>query len=319
MSDAPKVFLSHASEDKKRFVIRFATELRNNGVDVWLDNWEILPGDSLVDKLFEEGLKSAAAVIIVISSNSVNKKWVREELNAAIVARVARQTKIIPVVIDECEVPEPLKSTVWEKINDLERFEGELQRILSSIFEKRERPPLGPAPAFVSADSVPIYGLQPVDVSVLKAFYEDVVESNGYVIQPEHIFSKLGKFGIGKEAFTDALSVMDEHHYVEVKRAMNASFGTIFYLKPTHYGFMSYAEAFLPQFADWRRGVALQIVNHGLTANLDIGAALKISQFAVDQILEEFSGKNWVNLTSKSLGGTRHILEISPSLKRQFQ
>jgi hypothetical protein len=46
---APKVFLSHASEDKERFVIRFATELRNNGVNVWLDKWEILLGDSLID------------------------------------------------------------------------------------------------------------------------------------------------------------------------------------------------------------------------------------------------------------------------------
>jgi len=34
---APKVFVSHASEDKKRFVLEFATKLRNNGIDAWLD------------------------------------------------------------------------------------------------------------------------------------------------------------------------------------------------------------------------------------------------------------------------------------------
>ena len=62
----PKVFLSHASEDKERFVLSFAAALRERGVDVWLDKWEILPGDSLVDKLFEEGLKEADAVLIVI-------------------------------------------------------------------------------------------------------------------------------------------------------------------------------------------------------------------------------------------------------------
>jgi hypothetical protein len=39
---APKVFLSHASEDKARFVLSFAEKLHNNGIDVWLDKWEML-------------------------------------------------------------------------------------------------------------------------------------------------------------------------------------------------------------------------------------------------------------------------------------
>ena len=56
--NVPKVFLSHASEDKPRFVDNFAQRLRADGVDAWLDTWEILPGDSFVDKIFEEGLNS---------------------------------------------------------------------------------------------------------------------------------------------------------------------------------------------------------------------------------------------------------------------
>lgn len=31
--DAPKVFVSHASEDKARFVMRFAEQLRHNSID----------------------------------------------------------------------------------------------------------------------------------------------------------------------------------------------------------------------------------------------------------------------------------------------
>jgi hypothetical protein len=107
---APKVFLSHASEDKDRFVVGFARLLRESGVDVWLDQWEMKPGDSLVDKIFEEGLKEARAVIIVLSTTSVQKPWVREELNASVVNRISRGTRLIPVVIDECDVPESLRS-----------------------------------------------------------------------------------------------------------------------------------------------------------------------------------------------------------------
>lgn len=108
---APKVFVSHASEDKDRFVVEFARRLRENGVDAWLDQWEMKPGDSLVDKIFEEGLKEARAVIVVLSTVSVEKPWVREELNTLMVNRISRGTRLIPVVIDDCEVPESLRST----------------------------------------------------------------------------------------------------------------------------------------------------------------------------------------------------------------
>jgi len=47
MSDTQhvKVFISHASEDKDRFVTGFATKLRAFGLDAWYDLWEIGPGD----------------------------------------------------------------------------------------------------------------------------------------------------------------------------------------------------------------------------------------------------------------------------------
>jgi hypothetical protein len=72
-----KVFLSHASEDKERFVIHFAEKLRLNGIDAWLDKWEMLPGDSLIDKIFEEGIRNADAIIVILSKYSITKKWVK--------------------------------------------------------------------------------------------------------------------------------------------------------------------------------------------------------------------------------------------------
>jgi len=40
----PKVFVNHASEDKKRFVLDFAMKLRNHGVDAWLNKWGDVSG-----------------------------------------------------------------------------------------------------------------------------------------------------------------------------------------------------------------------------------------------------------------------------------
>ena len=39
-----KVFVSHASEDKDCFVVGFATKLLDNGIDAWVDKWEIRTG-----------------------------------------------------------------------------------------------------------------------------------------------------------------------------------------------------------------------------------------------------------------------------------
>jgi hypothetical protein len=45
----------------------------------WLDKWAIRPGDSLVTKLFDEGLATVDAVIAVVSQHSAGKPRVRAD------------------------------------------------------------------------------------------------------------------------------------------------------------------------------------------------------------------------------------------------
>ncbi len=145
MTSPPKVFISHASEDKQRFVLKFAERLRSNGIEAWLDKWEMLPGDSLVQKIFEQGIKEANAVIVVLSNHSVNKPWVREEIDAAFVKRVNGTSKLIPLIIDDCPIPECLKSTVWERVPDMENFDTALAHIIRAVFGQLDKPPVGAA------------------------------------------------------------------------------------------------------------------------------------------------------------------------------
>ncbi len=165
---APRVFVSHASEDKQRFVVRFAQRLRENGVDAWLDQWEMQPGDSLVDRIFEQGLKEAQAVIIVLSAVSVTKPWVREELNTSAVNRISRGLKIIPVVIDQCEIPVCLQATLWQRIDDLDHYDVAFQRILDAIFDRSMRPPLGKPPERLEDTPLALPSLTPTDQRVLQ-------------------------------------------------------------------------------------------------------------------------------------------------------
>ncbi len=69
---APTAFLSHASEDKAGFAAPLGRELASLGIRPWLDEWETRPGDSLVKKLFDEGVAVVDAVIVVVSRDSAS-------------------------------------------------------------------------------------------------------------------------------------------------------------------------------------------------------------------------------------------------------
>lgn len=145
MMSARRTFMSHASEDKP-FVLPLAERLRQDGVDAWLDYWEILAGESLTQKIFDEGIKDCEAFVIVLSPVSVTKRWVREELDAAFALRIERSTRLIAVRLDECEVPVVLKSRLWIDMQRQGDNEAAYRRLLNAIHEHRERPAIGPNP-----------------------------------------------------------------------------------------------------------------------------------------------------------------------------
>jgi TIR domain len=101
-----------------------------------------------VDKVFEEGLKDAAAMVVVLSANSIDKPWVREEINAGFMKRIEGKCKLIPVVLDGVEVPEVLRSTVWQRIDDLDSYDEAFDRVLRAIHDDRHRPAAGAQPRY---------------------------------------------------------------------------------------------------------------------------------------------------------------------------
>ena len=160
-SAQPKVFMSHASEDKERFVLPFATELMARGLNVWVDRWEMLPGDSLVKKILTEGLGEAEAVIVVLSRNSVNKRWVVEELDAAVVKRIQQESRLIPIVLDglqPSELPVAVRHLLFEPVADTSRFNETVDRVVRAVLGQRNKPPIGTLPSYTAANAVAVPG-----------------------------------------------------------------------------------------------------------------------------------------------------------------
>lgn len=74
------VFICHASEDKESVAQPLAQELRDRGVRVWIDETELLLGDSLRQKI-DQGLASSRFGVVVLSRVFFTKKWTNLELD----------------------------------------------------------------------------------------------------------------------------------------------------------------------------------------------------------------------------------------------
>lgn len=84
--DRKRVFISHSSADKPQ-VTPLAEALRARGIDVWLDQWQINPGDDIVVAI-NDGLQRCDAGIVVFSANSLASRWVDAEVSYLVYARI---------------------------------------------------------------------------------------------------------------------------------------------------------------------------------------------------------------------------------------
>lgn len=102
--DPPTVFVCHASEDKPAARVISET-LRQNGAIVWLDEWEIRVGDSIVARV-NDGLQASANLVLLLSHHSVEKPWVQREFSATLMRQLSdSQVRILPVKLDTCTPP----------------------------------------------------------------------------------------------------------------------------------------------------------------------------------------------------------------------
>jgi DNA-binding MarR family transcriptional regulator len=136
-TDNRRVFISYSHEDKD-FAEKLAHALHDAGEDVWWDQWEMMPGDSLVAKIFEEGLARAKAFIVVLSPESVRSKWVREELDVATIRKIEGVTRIIPVLRESVEIPISLRALLW--LDMQQDFAGGVKRIINTIHGVTAKP-----------------------------------------------------------------------------------------------------------------------------------------------------------------------------------
>ncbi len=134
----PSVFVSHAKADAV-VAERIAAGLKVFGIPTWYSEWELQPGDSIVERV-ETAIAQSDVLIVLLSPRSVGSKWVSRELNSALASQLAGDdVAVVPVLIEKCDIPALLVDIL--RVDLSENFEAGLFGLIEFLRERSKPEP----------------------------------------------------------------------------------------------------------------------------------------------------------------------------------
>lgn len=321
MSEHPKVFISHAGEDRERFVKPFATKLREKGVDAWVSFWEINLGDSLIFKIFDEGIADSKIFIVVLSEKSIDKPWVKKELSIGIVQQINSKSKIIPIVLDDVEVPLALQDTAYQRIKDIINYETEFNNVINAIFGLYEKPPVGSIPAYNGVELF-IPSLSKIDNILLKICFEELVQTDffGDRLNTFEIVKLATALEINERDAHDSLIVLGRKYYLKGTLGNGGGEEFLLNIRFTVFGFHECAKKLMKDYDKLLIKMAWFIFNtdrddkyydFNTCKNAD---KLGYNVHVLNYIYDLFDQKGFIKV--HKLAYCRDINRVNPELKR---
>ncbi len=159
MADNPKVFISysHDSPEHKQWVSELAAQLRRNGIDAILDQWDLGLGDD-VTRFMERGIVDADRVLVICTDKYVSKAnadeggvgYERMIVNSELVQNLGTD-KFIPIIRQASgkeKTPTFLGTRVYADFRNDNQFDAECEKLIRELHEMPiiEKPPLGKSP-----------------------------------------------------------------------------------------------------------------------------------------------------------------------------
>jgi hypothetical protein len=158
----PKSFISYSwdSPEHKAWIKALATQLRGDGIDVTLDQWETVPGDRLTE-FMERAIRENSYVLIVCTPNYKAKTDGRKggvgyegDIMTAEVFAKGNHRKFIPVLRDgdkDSAIPTWLSGKYHIDLRNDPYSEDSYHDLIATLHNAREQPPpLGLKPSMQS-------------------------------------------------------------------------------------------------------------------------------------------------------------------------
>lgn len=109
------VFISYANDDGET-ARELASELEARGISVFFDKGVLVAGTDFRQEI-AQALRTARAVVVLLSANTKRSSWVQEELSSVI--EQADGPKVIPVMLDT----HAKENWVWPLVSDRTAFD----------------------------------------------------------------------------------------------------------------------------------------------------------------------------------------------------
>jgi hypothetical protein len=132
-----RVFLSYSHHDKE-YARRVIATLMKHNIHFWFDQYDILVGHSLHDKIFE-GIRKSDYFLLILTPQSLKSDWVQKELSEALMQEMERkQTYILPLRFERCLLPDSLQNKHYADFTEFSKGNRELIKLLldSTPFQK---------------------------------------------------------------------------------------------------------------------------------------------------------------------------------------
>jgi TIR domain/Restriction endonuclease len=135
----PQVFVSYASPDIAAAKL-LVDGLRSRGLNVWLDVYEIQPGENIAESI-RKAVSASSYLLLLCSSHSDQSLWFDDTVKSVLKEAQSRGVTVLPVLLEDCEVPRSLSMYQWFDMRsgiseNLGRLAEALQSTPTIDFEK---------------------------------------------------------------------------------------------------------------------------------------------------------------------------------------
>lgn len=207
--DSPKVFISYSwsTPEHEEWVLNLSTELRESGVDIILDKWDLKEGhdsNSFMERMVVD--KEVKKVIIVCDESYAEKADKRSggvgtetQIISSEIYSSVEQDKFVAVISGKDEdgkahLPTYYKSRIYIDLSYDELYAKNFEQLLRWIFNKpvNVRPEIGAVPAFLSDDPSKSLGTSSASRRCIDAYRNSKPHATGCL--KEYIQTFIGNF-----------------------------------------------------------------------------------------------------------------------------
>jgi hypothetical protein len=140
-------FFSYARSDAD-FVLQVARALRDDGVNVWIDQLDI-PSGARWDETVENALRECSCLVVVMSPASVSSQNVLDEVGYALEDRKT----VVPLLLAKCTIPFRLKRI--QHVDFTNGYELGYKQLLAAVRRLMPPPEAAPVPEPVTPTPAP--------------------------------------------------------------------------------------------------------------------------------------------------------------------